>query len=238
MNYRDYEFANIAVRIINPSDFFIEKSKDYETTKDVELVIEISDADLAFEKEWSKEYKYENYGEELYQFSAIYRKLSEYICQKNIMLLHGSAFEYNNQCVIVTAPSGTGKSTHSRLWREAFGDKVTMINDDKPLLQVSGNDVLVWGTPWDGKHNISVNKSVPLKAICILERSAENKVEKVKVGDCLEALLNQVYRPRQVENLVKVMELAKNIFEQVEIYKIYCNMEIDAAKVVKQKIFN
>ena len=75
---------------------------------------------------------------------------------------------------LFTAPSGTGKSTHTRLWREVFGDRVWMINDDKPMLRISENLVTAYGTPWNGKHHISRNASAPLKAIVQLNRGKEN----------------------------------------------------------------
>ena len=64
-----------------------------------------------------------------------------------------------------TAPSGTGKSTHARLWREAFGERVVMINDDKPLLLVRPEGVTVYGTPFRGKHGLGGDRSAPLRAI-------------------------------------------------------------------------
>ena len=76
----------------------------------------------------------------------------------------------DGQAVLFTAKSGTGKSTHTKLWRDLFGERAVMVNDDKPLLRILKDGVLVCGTPWDGKHRLSTNCALPLKAICILER--------------------------------------------------------------------
>ena len=78
----------------------------------------------------------------------------------------------DGEAYIFTAVSGTGKSTHAMLWREVFGERVRMINDDKPLIRITPEGkAVVYGTPWDGKHHLSKNSAFPLKAICWLTRA-------------------------------------------------------------------
>ncbi len=83
------------------------------------------------------------------------------------VLFHGSALAIDGDGYLFTAKSGTGKSTHTRLWRERFGDRVVMINDDKPLLHIDAGSVIAYGTPWNGKHRLGTNASVPLRADCV-----------------------------------------------------------------------
>ena len=71
------------------------------------------------------------------EWIAIYRRLSDYVLQKDVLLFHSSALALDGQVYLFAAPSGTGKSTHARLWRETFGDRVVMVNDDKPLLKIA-----------------------------------------------------------------------------------------------------
>ena len=97
--------------------------------------------------------------------SAIHAMLAEKLTEYDVLLLHGSALCMDGEAVIFTAGSGTGKSTHSRMWRELFGDQVWMINDDKPLLRIGEESTLVFGSPWDGKQHLRRNASAPLKAI-------------------------------------------------------------------------
>ena len=79
--------------------------------------------------------------------NAIHALIAEKLVEYDILLFHGSALCMDRQAYIFTAPSGTGKSTHARLWREAFGDRVWMINDDKPLIQVQDGKAMVYGSP-------------------------------------------------------------------------------------------
>ena len=68
--------------------------------------------------------------------NALHILIADKFLEYNILMLHGSALSMHDEGIIFTAKSGTGKSTHARLWREAFGSKVQMINDDKPMINV------------------------------------------------------------------------------------------------------
>ena len=100
---------------------------------------------------------------------AVCRKIAERMPEHNTFLFYGSCIAVDGAGYVFTAKSGTGKSTHTRLWRELLDNRATMVNDDKPLIRIADDDAIIYGTPWDGKHPLSHNIAVPLKAICILE---------------------------------------------------------------------
>lgn len=161
---------------------------------------------------------------------AVYRKICNELILCNTILFHGSAVSVDGKGYIFTARSGTGKSTHTRLWREYFGERAVMINDDKPLIRICEADALVYGTPWDGKHRLSSNTSVPLKAICILERGKENNIEKISRASAYPMLLQQVNRPDNALKMKKTLELIDSLADNTELYKLRCNMNISAAE--------
>ena len=70
--------------------------------------------------------------------TAIQRKIAENLLLHNVLLIHGSAIAVDGKGYLFTAKTGTGKSTHTRLWRQVFGSRAVMINDDKPFLQFTG----------------------------------------------------------------------------------------------------
>ena len=163
--------------------------------------------------------------------TAIQRKIAEKFFTYDTLLFHGSAVAVDGMAYLFTAKSGTGKSTHTRLWRELFGKGAVMVNDDKPFLRIAEDGVLVCGSPWNGKHRLDSNVCVPLKAVCILERGEENRIKQISAKEALPMLLQQSNRPLDAKLLPKYMELLNELAERVEFYHLQCNMEPEAAKI-------
>lgn len=143
----------------------------------------------------------------------------------------------DGEAVIFTANSGTGKSTHSRLWREMFGDQVWMINDDKPLLRIGEESVLVFGSPWDGKHHLSRNASAPLKAIVKLERAEVNHIEPIKKEEAFPILMKQCYVSRNPATTLRTLDLIQRLLRMTDFFKLGCNQDPEAAGVAWEGIY-
>lgn len=202
-----------------------------------EVSVTITPEDIAFEREKSaREDQVE--GKPVRSFSdayletiAVQRKITEQLFAYDILLFHGSVVAVDGQGYLFTAKSGTGKSTHTRFWRETFGDRAVMVNDDKPFLQITETGITVYGSPWNGKHGLGTNISVPLKAICILERGEENSIQKISSKDALFMLMQQSNRPLNVQYMPKYMELIDKLSAGVIFYRMKCNMDPAAATV-------
>lgn len=162
---------------------------------------------------------------------ALYRRIAERLVSEDIILFHGSAIALDGEVYLFTAKSGTGKSTHTRLWREVFGERAVMINDDKPLLSVSDEGVFVFGTPWNGKHHLGVNSSAPLKAICILERGEKNVIREEPAFSTFPEILSQTYRFSDVSGMTKTLGLLDKMLKLIKVYRLRCNMDREAAEV-------
>lgn len=79
------------------------------------------------------------------------------------------------------ADSSVGKSTHTGLWRQVFGDeRVKILNDDKPALRFEKGIWYAYGTPWSGKYGMNLNLRYPVAGICFLKQGAQNKIESYK----------------------------------------------------------
>lgn len=165
---------------------------------------------------------------------AIYREIAEKMVERDVLLFHGSAICVDGETYLFTAPSGTGKSTHARLWREnlpALGHEVSMVNDDKPLLKFAEDGIFVCGTPWNGKHRLGENTIAPLRAICRICRGETNTIRKMNGMERLPVLLSQTYRPKEKEGIRKSLVLLGRLSQEVEMYELHCNMEPEAAFV-------
>ena len=195
------------------------------TRDDIDYEREKADAESRFE-----EREPPCYSDAYLETLAVYRKLADCLLDEHILLFHGSAIAVDGIAYLFTAKSGTGKSTHTRLWREAFGTRAVMINDDKPLLKINERGVTVYGTPWDGKHRLSRNISAPLKAVCILERGERNCISPISVREAWPMLLQQSNRPQEPDQLKKTIQMADALAHRVLLYRLYCNMSPDAAR--------
>ena len=197
----------------------------------------ITPEDIAFEREKSaREAALEGlpvreYDDAYLETIAIQRKLAEALFAHDTLLFHGSVVAVDGAAYLFTAKSGTGKSTHTRLWREVFGKRAVMINDDKPFLHVGEVGVTVFGSPWNGKHRLGSNIRVPLKAVCILERGAENVIRQIPANEALPMLLQQSSRPGDGSKMGKYLTMIDRLTRKAAFYRLQCNMEPQAAQV-------
>ncbi len=202
-----------------------------------ELTVQISTEDIAYERMHSDRNAQRNdeesiaYSDAYLETLAVYRKIAEWMPSQGIVLFHGSVIAVDGKAYLFTAKSGTGKSTHTRLWRKYFGDRAVMINDDKPLIQITDDSIVAYGTPWDGKHRISTNTHALLAGICILRRGSDNVIRAITPQEAYPTLLQQCYRPMEKEALLKTMQLLDRLEENVPFYELFCNISEEAVKV-------
>lgn len=163
---------------------------------------------------------------------ALFRKLCNYCLEKaDGIIFHSSAIAVDGEAYLFTAPSGTGKSTHSRLWREMLGDKAIMINDDKPIVRLIDGEFYVYGTPWTGKHKLGTNGRAKIKAICAISQAKENVIRHASTGEMLLVILNQTIRPKEINNMDKLLSLIEKMLLNVDIYHLGCNISREAAEL-------
>ena len=161
--------------------------------------------------------------------SYIQRRVAEQLLERDTLMVHGSTVAVDGEAYLFTADCGTGKSTHTRLWREVFGDRAVMVNDDKPFLKLTEEGVLAYGSPWTGKHGLGENICVPLRGICVLERGAENVIWSVHAGDVIGMLLHQTFMPEDECLQERAEELVHILAGKTGLWRMRCNRERDAA---------
>lgn len=146
------------------------------------------------------------------------------------MLLHASAVVVDGKAYLFSAPSGTGKSTHTGLWLEYFGDRAYILNDDKPAIRIADGKCYAYGTPFSGKFDLSRNERVPIQGIAVVERAQTNSIVRLSEREAIYALLNQTVRPQSVELYTKLLDTIQSVITQVPVYKLYCNISVDAVR--------
>ena len=193
--------------------------------------------DLEFEQQAAREeaiqegFRFRNFPDPYLDRTSIQRKIAEALFDRNILVLHGSVVAVDGQGYLFTARSGTGKSTHTRFWRETFGDRAVMVNDDKPFLRMEEAGILICGAPWSGKHGLDTNVTVPLKGICILERGQENRIRPMDPADALPMLLHQSHHPLDPGKLTRLEEMVEELARRTPLWAMECNLDPKAAQV-------
>ena len=151
------------------------------------------------------------------------------------MMLHSSAVMMDGYAYLFSAPCGTGKSTHTTMWREAFGyDRVQMLNDDKPALRLENGRWYAYGTPWSGKTAQNINAKVPVGGICVITRGETNEITPFGGMQATLALLEQTARPAGPDGRGRMLELIDSLLNTVPVWKLKCTPTTDAA-LVSQK---
>lgn len=233
---RSYKIAAQQIEIKSLHKTVHTLCKSYQKEGIPDICVEIDQADIDFERNKSEQediaegISIRQFSDEYLETLAVYRKIAEKMPEYDTILLHGSCVAVDGEGYLFTAKSGTGKSTHTALWRKLLADRAVMVNDDKPLLHINENgSVIAYGTPWDGKHRLSNNIAVPLKAICVLERAEENNIKAITKQEALPMLYQQAYRPMDTGAMQQTIALIERL--NVKLYRLGCNLDISAAEL-------
>lgn len=208
-NSSDFAFCKNYLSAFDSPDFVVRASLDEIKKAEKELADRFSITDFA-----NKEIRgIEN--------QIIYRKIVEQSINYNTLLVHGSVVAMSGNGYMFTAPSGVGKTTRTRIFRNIYPDSI-VVNGDKPLIKITSTQAIACGTPWCGKEGWNSNTMVPLRAIFLLERADEGEnssIEEVSIGRAFPALLQQTYRPDAPDLMKKTLFLLKSLENKVKIYR-------------------
>ena len=231
------KLASNVVSVRVQFDSTLQYCSEYLCDEQADLHVSVTDEDIARERSIFEKMDAAAGGtarersDEILERTALQRKIVEAFFDRDILLFHGSVVAVDGMAYLFAAKSGTGKSTHTRLWRQWLGDRAVMVNDDKPFLQITPQGIVAHGSPWRGKHRLGANICAPLKAICILERAEENHIQAIPAKDAIAMLLRQSARPSHASDMPQYVRLLDQIAGQVSFYRLGCNMEPEAARI-------
>ena len=214
--------------------------KDYLTASPADFSVTVTEADLARQRQMlydeaiSEGLRPRNFPPAFLERSAIQYAFAQALLSRDILLLHGSTVAVDGRAYLFTAPCGTGKSTHTRLWMELFGSRAVMVNDDKPFITIRPEGIFASGSPWCGKHGLGSNITVPLGGICLLSRGAENRIGPASVQDLLPVLLRQGCPPEDSVLLPRYEALMAELARRVPLWQMACTKDISAAQTASR----
>lgn len=143
--------------------------------------------------------------------------------------IHSSAFSYQGQAILITAPSGVGKSTLTRRMHRLYD--VDIINDDKPLLRVENNQVLVYSSPFSGKEAKNINTVLPLGLIIFLNRGSD-QFKYIHEKEAINELVKNIFRPNEEALWDLFIDIANRTIQDEKVIKFEASNTDEAAKTL------
>ena len=196
---------------------------------------EVSDEDMTRQREGMERAGEPSASDEYLEFLSAYRYVSEFLWQDDCFLLHAAVITFDGRAYAFTAKSGTGKTTHVRLWKKCFGDRVQMVNGDKPLVRrqmVDGKyQFVAYGTPWCGKERYQKNTRAVLDGICVVTRGEKNEIERIESEEAVPVLYGQMLILSDKKYMLSLLDMIDSMVTNIPVYRLRCNMDDEAAKV-------
>lgn len=223
-----YEIAGLRVEIANQHAYttkfcqaYLSKNQDLPA----DLTAIVTEAEMQEEREASAGFS-DGYIENI----CLYRSICRQIPAKNRFLLHASILERNGKAYAFLGRSGTGKSTHTKLWLR-YVENTCVLNGDKPILEYIDGKLYAHGTPWQGKENWGYNGRAELCGLCFLEQAKVNEISKMSLSETSSRVFTQVLLPQDEENVVATLDLLDKLVANVPAYLLKCDISEEAVKL-------
>ena len=162
---------------------------------------------------------------------CIYRDLCLQLPERDAFIMHAAVIEADGVAYAFTARSGTGKSTHIGLWKKYLGDRVQIVNGDKPIIRLIDGVMYAYGTPWCGKEGWNRNVRSPMQGLCFLERATENRIDKIPLDEAASLIMKQILIPKDAIGAIKTFELVDKMINTVGCWRLGCNISVEAAEI-------
>lgn len=174
----------------------------------------------------------ENISEDMIAYMESASQFFTRLLRYNGVYLHASCVELDGKAYLFSANSGTGKSTHTRLWQQIFGEKAVVFNDDKPALRRLDGRWYAYGLPWCGKDGINVNMKVPVAGICFLKQAGHNAIRRLNGAEAIQRLMPQTLQTmRRIENIDSTLNSFDKLIREIPIFELENLPVPDAARL-------
>ncbi len=168
-------------------------------------------------------------------FELLTHLLPGVFLKHSVIQLHGVLLEDSGRGIIICADSGIGKTTHARMWRDSKNSII--IDGDRASCVKEGNKWIAFGIPWCGSSGEYMNRSVPIKAIVVLDRGNQNEASQITgVESFLRVLPHLQYPKWDLELSGRAMDLIQDFTEEIPIVHLYCRPDINAVATLEDTL--
>lgn len=169
---------------------------------------------------------------------CILRKIALLCVNHSAFLFHAAVIDVDGQGIAFAAQSGTGKTTRVLLWKKAMGDRVKVVNGDKPILRFMDDGLYAFGTPWMGKERLGEDTSVLMKAVCFIERGDMVELHRLTPKEAVPRLFTQMLIPKDAEHLKVFLTLMERFAQAIPFYLLTCNQDQEDPQTLWTEILN
>lgn len=161
------------------------------------------------------------------------------LAPEGILALHASAIRFAARAVLFLGESGTGKSTHTRLWCDHIPG-TELLNDDSPLIGMQGETPTAWGSPWSGKTPCYRNLQAPIRAFVRLRQGPRNRIRRLSPLEAIGALLPSSAPSFAYDDTLQdaVCATLSTLLARVPVYELECLPDADAARLAHATLFD
>lgn len=154
------------------------------------------------------------------------------------LLIHSSTIEVEERGVMFLGESGTGKSTHTRLWLNHI-EGSSLLNDDGPIIRTDRPAPLVYGSPWSGKTQCYKNHSIELAAMVRLRQAPYNHITRQSKIGAFGALLPSTLPTMHKRecDLDEICTTLSDLVATVPVHILECLPDEDAARTSHRAVF-
>jgi len=150
-------------------------------------------------------------------------------------ILHSSFISWQNNGILFTAPSGTGKSTQADLWKKY--EDADIYNGDRTIIRKIDGKYYGFGSPYAGSSGIYRNESAPIKAIVVIEQGPDNVIRRLHGREAFLPLFREtLMNTWNKEYMEKMTDLLMDAACQIPVYHLSCRPDQDAVNTVKNEI--
>lgn len=157
------------------------------------------------------------------------------VLQHHACVLHGVVMEYDGMGILVLAAAGTGKTTHTRMWRDR--KNALILNGDRCLCRKKDGVWYAYGMPWSGSSGEYINRRVPISCIVNLNRGTENTVSRLPVFDGTLRLMQRIFAPMWPGVLQnRAFDCCEELAAEIPILDFYCKPEPQSVDTLERAI--
>ena len=221
------EIAGVPIGIISrfksTKEFFL----DYLTDQLPTTIVSATDEEMMMEDDEISERT---------ERMVINSKIASALADYDAFLMHTAVVSVDGLGVGFAAANGIGKTTRALLWKKAFGERVKVINGARPVLKFRDNRIYAYGSPWRGRERLGCKESVPMKAMCFIERGDEVSLKRMTPDDAALRLMQQVMIPKEPKQMYMLISMLEQFVHTVPFYLYTCNMEKEKPEVLWEQM--